>query len=213
MPKYDNPLKRLRALAEGENGILDMTEYGITLFQEDLRKVVTCLDAVERHVHVRKQKPSSSRSHSSRQMYLHAAKDTADKVEQTFDALLRDEPVIPECVQLALTRADELNALFSKAYGEGFVWELGHSELWATRGAATPLLNISLFTNVTRGGNDVARRWPSESKIVEGVEEARSALNRSMAMVVDAGFVVRLAPVQNGRPNAETVEVTVLKKH
>lgn len=216
MTKYDTPLKRLGALAEGEHAMSDLSDDGAKLLLEDLRKALKCLDAFCDFRRLKVERVGGYNNPTSKKIHIDKMRVASNRLEEAFEALLCAEPeedVLPECVGIVSARADQLNALLSKAYSESFVWELQILERLDWNLVSTPVLNISLFTNVTRGANDIKRRWPSEAKTVDEVEKARANLNTAVSIAVAAGYVVRLAPVQNGRPDAETVEVTVLKKH
>ena len=216
MTKYDTPLKRLGALAEGEHAMSDLTDTGAKLLLEDLRKALKCLDAFCDFRRLKVERVGGYNSPTSKKIHIHKMRVASDRLEEAFEALLCDEPeedVPPECVQIVSVRADQLNALLSKAYGDGFIWELKILEKLDWGLVSTPVLDISLFTDVTRGGNDIKRRWSSEEKTVDEINKARVNLNEATSIAVAAGYVVRLESVPDPRPGAEAVKVTVLKKH
>lgn len=129
----------------------------------------------------------------------------------------RPRPVTtPVCALVAEVNmaVETLNSELSRAYGNGFTWELGHNELNRPRWAcAVPVLGISLFANVSKGCNDMDREWPSEQQAVARVRGATNELNVVMEKVVEAGYVCRLEPIQDSIRRVDTVKVTVLKKY
>lgn len=138
-------------------------------------------------------------------------------LREKVHGVTRPRPVAaPVCTLVAeVNRAVEtLNTELSRAYGNGFTWELGHNELSSPRWAcAVPVLGISLFANVSKGCNDMDREWPSEQQAVARVRGATNELNVVMEKVVEAGYVCRLAPIQDKFRQVDTVKVTVLKKY
>lgn len=122
---------------------------------------------------------------------------------------------IPSVVEDVSTRAKILCSALGRAHGQGFVWDLQHLEKldWGlVAPVSTPVLNVTLFANVSKGGNDIPREWPSESKIITEVYQAVEDLNAAMAQAVVAGYVCRLEDKYDPDRRADLFEVSVLKK-